>query len=132
MRRQYRQDYPELSADDWYAVADAYRTAESDRNVWLFSVVARRLKSAVGLGETAPTQVDDRTELLRDFVVRTRRNRRPADDLTAALMSNGFSSQQVAALALLVDPLTSAVGDERANSRSPTSTMDTERTRHPA
>lgn len=101
MRQLHRQDYPELSADDWYAVADAYRTAESDGEDSLFSLVTRRLKSAVGLGERAPTQVDGRKELLRDFVSRTRRNRRPADDLAAALLSNGFSRQQVAALALL-------------------------------
>jgi hypothetical protein len=101
MRRPHRQDFPELSADDWYAVADAYRAAESAGEVSLFSLVTRRLKSAVGLREAAPTDVDDRKELLRDFVARTRRNRRPADDLAAALLSNGFSKQQVAALAML-------------------------------
>jgi hypothetical protein len=101
MRRPHRQDYPELSADDWYAVADAYRVAESDGEVSLFSLVTRRLKSAAGVRETAPTHVDDRKELLRDFVSKTRRDRRPADDLTPALLSNGFSKQQVAALALL-------------------------------
>ena len=101
MRWQHLEDYPELSAEDWFAVADAWRAAESDGEVSLYSIITRRLKSAVGLGEPASMQGDDRKKLLRDFVSRTRRNRRPADDLTAALLSNGFSSQQVAALALL-------------------------------
>jgi hypothetical protein len=101
MRRQHRQNYPELSADDWYAVADAYRAAASGGEVSLISLVTGHLKSAVGLRATAPVQGDTRTELLRDFVWTTRRNRRPTDDLTAALLSNGFSQQQVAALALL-------------------------------
>jgi hypothetical protein len=99
--RQHRQDYPELSADDWYAVADAYYAAESDGEISLISIVTWRLRSAFGLGETAPMRGDPRRELLRDFVWRTRRNRRPAEDLAGALMTNGFSSQQVAALALL-------------------------------
>lgn len=99
--RQHRQDYPELPAVDWYAVADAYSAAESDGETSLFSIVTGRLKSAVGLSENRATPVDARKELLRDFVWTTRRNRRPAEDLTRALLAHGFSSQQVAALALL-------------------------------
>ena len=60
MRRPHRQDYPELSADDWYAVADAWRIAESAGEVSLISRVTGRLKSAIGLRESAPTQIDAR------------------------------------------------------------------------
>ncbi|MDB5584186.1 MAG: hypothetical protein JWR80_9362 [Bradyrhizobium sp.] len=99
--RHPRPDYPQLSADDWYAVADAYVAAEADGEVSLFSLVSRRLKSAIGLAETAPIHSNPRRELLRDFVWRTRRNRRPAKELAAALVSSGFSDAQVTALALL-------------------------------
>ncbi len=48
-----------------------------------------------------PGRPDSRDELLKVFVQRTRRAGRPADDLTAALLSSGFSPEQITALALL-------------------------------
>jgi hypothetical protein len=99
--RHHRTDYPELSRDDWYAVADAHRAAEAAGEVSVLSVIADRLKTALGLGENARPRRDPREELLKEFVQRTRRARRPADDLTGALLSSGFSAEQVAALALL-------------------------------
>lgn len=100
MRHQH-QDLPNLTADDWTVVADAYRDAWSVPGTSLFSTVAARLKSAVGLGEAPVAEADPRTRLLHDFVARTRRYRRPANDLADALISTGFSDRQIAALALL-------------------------------
>jgi hypothetical protein len=99
--RQRREDYPKLSTDEWYAVAAAYRAAESGADVSLFSVIGECLKSAFRSGEGAPMRVTSREGLLRDFVSRTRRDRIPANDLAAALQASGFSAEQVAALALL-------------------------------
>ena len=100
MRHQH-QDQPDLTVDDWYVVSDAYRDAWSVPDTSLFSAVAARLKSAVGIGEAPVVERDPRTQLLHDFVRRTRRYRRPAADLADALVSTGFSNRQVAALALL-------------------------------
>jgi hypothetical protein len=99
--RHHHTTYPELSRDDWYAVADAHWAAEVAGEISVFSAIADRLKAALGLGENAPRQSDPRKELLKEFVQRTRRARRPANDLTDALLSSGFSAEQVAALALL-------------------------------
>lgn len=99
--RQHHTDYPELSRDDWYAVADAHWVAETAAEVSVFSAVASRLKAALGFGANAPRQSDPREELLKAFVQRTRRAGRPADELSEALKSSGFSADQVTALALL-------------------------------
>jgi len=100
MRHQH-QAHPDLTADDWNVVSDAYRDAWSVPGTSVFSSVAARLKSVVGLGEAPVVERDPRTELLHAFVERTRRYRRPATDLADALISTGFSDRQVAALALL-------------------------------
>ncbi|MES2451137.1 MAG: hypothetical protein V4610_11275 [Pseudomonadota bacterium] len=99
--RHHHTEYPRLSRTDWYAVADAHWAAETAGEVSVFSAVANRLRAAFGLDENARSQSDPRDELLKEFVQRTRRARRPADDLSEALLSNGFSADQITALALL-------------------------------
>ena len=99
--RHHHTNYPELSRDDWYAVADAHWAAETAGEVSVFSAIAGGMKAALGLGENVRPQSDPRDELLKAFVQRTRRAGRPADELTGALLSSGFSVEQVAALALL-------------------------------
>ena len=92
---------PQLTADDWDVVADAYREAWSVPDASLFATLAARLKSVVGIGEAPVADRDPRTQLLHTFVERTRRYRRPATDLADALISTGLSDRQVSALALL-------------------------------
>lgn len=99
--RQHHTDYPELSRDDWYAVADAHWAAETAGGVSVFSAVASRLKAVLGVSEHNAPQSDPREALLKAFVQQTRRARRPADELSEALKSNGFSADQITALALL-------------------------------
>ncbi len=99
--RHHHIDYPELSRDDWYAVADAAWAAEAAPRHSVFSTIANRLKAALGLGENPSPQSDPCTRLMREFVMRARQSGSPDEELAGALLSSGFSAAQVTALTLL-------------------------------
>jgi hypothetical protein len=91
---------PQLSNADWRMVADAIAIGETS-NGSLFGRIGERMKFALTGIETPHPPVDPKVKAIREFVAATRREQRLAEDRAAALRANGFSSDQVAALALL-------------------------------
>lgn len=91
---------PQLSNADWRVVADAIAIGET-RDSSLFGRLGERVKLALTGVEAPHPAVDPKVKAIRDFVAATRREQRLAEDRAAALLANGFSSDQVAALALL-------------------------------
>jgi hypothetical protein len=98
--RQNDMPVPQLSNADWRMVADAIAIGET-RDGSLFGRIGERVKFALTGIATPHPPVDPRVQAIREFVVTTRREQRLAEDRAAALRANGFSSDQVAALALL-------------------------------
>lgn len=91
---------PQLSHADWRAVADAIAIGETS-DISLFGRIGERMKFALTGIETPHPPVDAKVKAIRAFVAATRREQRLAEDRAAELRANGFSSDQVAALALL-------------------------------
>lgn len=91
---------PQLSNADWRIVADAIAIGET-RDGSLFGWLGERVKLALTGIETPHPAVAPKVKAIRDFVTATRREQRLAEDRAATLLANGFSSDQVAALALL-------------------------------
>ncbi len=86
-----------LSAEDWLVVSSAFDTAVTEPAApnWL-----QRGWSA--LTHATPAPRPSRThDVLHDFVVESRYLRRPAYDLWPALSVQGFTSEQIGALAAL-------------------------------
>lgn len=91
---------PRLSSADWRVVADAIAIGETSDGS-LFGRIGEQVKFALTGVETPHAPVDPKVKAIREFVAATRREQRLAEDRAAALRANGFSSDQVAALALL-------------------------------
>lgn len=91
---------PQLSNADWRVVADAIAIGETSDSS-LFGRIGERVKLALTGIETPHLPVDPKVRAIREFVAATRREQRLAEDRAAKLLANGFSSDQVAALALL-------------------------------
>lgn len=91
---------PHLSTADWRAVADAIAIGETSDGS-LFGRIGERVKFALTGIETPHPPLDPKVKAIREFVAATRREQRLAEDRAAALRANGFSSDQVPALALL-------------------------------
>jgi hypothetical protein len=91
---------PQLSNADWRVVADAIAVGET-RETSLFGRLGERVKLALTGIETPHSSIDPKAEAIREFVAATRRRQKLAEDRAETLLANGFSSDQVAALALL-------------------------------
>ena len=91
---------PQLSSADWRAVADAIAIGETSDGS-LFGRIGERVKFALTGVETPHPPLDPKIKAIREFAAATRREQRLVEDRAVALRANGFSSDQVAALALL-------------------------------
>lgn len=97
---------PTLSRAEWQAVSIALKDAAdcgcavAPDSGSLRARVARLYTALTG-AETRTPLADARLEAIRRFVCETRRMRRPAERLVPDLVAQGFSRDQVAALALL-------------------------------
>lgn len=98
--RQNDMTIPQLSNADWRVVADAIVIGETSDSS-LFGRLSERMKLVLTGIETPHPPVDPKVKAIRDFVAATRREQQLAEERTAVLLANGFSVDQVAALALL-------------------------------
>jgi len=93
---------PKLSRSDWQAVSIALHDAGSSRcGASGKRGIVGRLFTAVTGEEPARPLADPRLEAIRSFVCATRRTRRPAERFVPDLEAQGFSRDQIDALALL-------------------------------
>jgi len=94
---------PRLSRTDWQAVSVALNDAAQcgcGEVTGKPGAVGRLLGALTG-NAPRPPLADPRLEAIRRFVCATRRGRRPADAHVPGLIAQGFSRDQIDALALL-------------------------------
>ncbi|MFZ3482571.1 hypothetical protein [Sphingomonas sp. 3-13AW] len=91
-----------LSQVEWQAVSAALRSASDCGRVPATRAgPVRRIYRAVTGRTGATPSADPKLEAVRAFVCETSRQRRVAERYVPALLDHGFTSPQVAALALL-------------------------------
>jgi hypothetical protein len=91
---------PQLSRDEWHAVAIALNDAARAPLAAGRGLLGRLYTALTGNAPLRPL-ADPRLEAIRAFVFQTRRRHALAEEQVPALLEHGFNCRQVKALALL-------------------------------